>query len=168
MKRTSFARWPCSIARTMDLFGDQWSPLVLRESFYGVRRFGDFQAELGIPRNTLADRLKRLTDEGLLEKRAYQDEPVRYDYLLTEMGRDFFDVLVVMSRWGDRWLSGPEGPPVRMHHLDCGHDTHAEVVCAACAKPLDPARVRMRTGPGYPEGLKDRPDIRRRFDDLAG
>jgi DNA-binding HxlR family transcriptional regulator len=136
MKRTSFAQWPCSIARIMDLLGDWWTPLVLREAFYGIRRFDEFQQELGITRNTLADRLRRLVDEGLLEKRAYQAEPVRYDYVLTEKGADFYGVLAAMSRWGDRWLAGEAGPPVTLHHEICGQDTHAEVVCARCAEPL--------------------------------
>ncbi|WP_236791513.1 helix-turn-helix domain-containing protein [Amycolatopsis sp. GM8] len=163
MKRTSFANWPCSIARTMDLFGDWWTPLVLREAFYGIRRFDEFRQALGIARNTLADRLCRLVDEGLLEKRPYQSEPVRYDYVLTEKGEDFFGVLAAMSRWGDRWLAGEEGEPVLLHHHACGHDTHAEVVCAQCGEPLAAADTTMRTGPGFPERLKQRPDVRRRF-----
>ena len=93
----------------MDLLGDWWTPLVLREAFYGVRRFDDFQRELGIARNTLTDRLHRLVGEGLLEKQPYQREPTRYDYVLTEKGRDFFGVLAAMSRWGDRWLAGGKG-----------------------------------------------------------
>src|ERR1044072_946179 len=99
MRRTSFAQWPCSIARTMDLLGDWWTPLVLREAFYGIRRFDEFQHELGIARNTLTDRLRRLVEEGLLERRLYQTEPRRYEYVLTEKGKDFFPVLAAMSRW---------------------------------------------------------------------
>jgi DNA-binding HxlR family transcriptional regulator len=163
MKRTSFSNWPCSIARTTDLLGDAWTPLVLREAFYGIRRFDEFQQELGIARNTLTDRLRRLVDEGLLEKRPYQDEPRRYDYLLTEKGRDFFGVLAALSRWGDRWLAGEEGAPVVFHHDACGHDTEAEVVCAACREPLRAEETSMRMGPGYPERLARRPDVRRRF-----
>jgi DNA-binding HxlR family transcriptional regulator len=120
MRRTSFVNWPCSIARTMDLLGDWWTPLVLREAFYGIKRFDAFQRELGIARNTLTDRLRRLVDEGLLEKRAYQRDPMRYDYVLTEKGRDFFGVLAAMSSWGDRWLSGDEGVPVVFHQDRCG------------------------------------------------
>ncbi|MFD0502460.1 winged helix-turn-helix transcriptional regulator [Streptomyces chiangmaiensis] len=106
MNRTSFENWPCSIARTMDLLGDCWTPLVLREAFYGVARFDDFRQGLGIARNTLTDRLRRLVDEGVLDKRLYQSEPRRYDYVLTEKGRELFAVLAAMSRWGDRWLAG--------------------------------------------------------------
>jgi DNA-binding HxlR family transcriptional regulator len=163
MKRTSFSNWPCSIARAVDLLGDAWTPLVLREVFYGIHRFDELQQELGIARNTLTDRLRRLVDEGLLEKRPYQDEPRRYDYVLTEKGRDFFGVLAAMSRWGDRWLAGEEGAPVTFHHDTCGHDTEAEVVCAVCREPLRAEDTSMRIGPGYPERLKRRPDVRRRF-----
>ena len=84
----------------MDLLGDWWTPLVLREAYYGIRRFDEFQQELGIARNTLSDRLRRLVEEGLLEKELYSTEPKRYEYLLTEKGRDFFGVVAAMSRWG--------------------------------------------------------------------
>ncbi|WP_329055886.1 helix-turn-helix transcriptional regulator [Amycolatopsis sp. NBC_01488] len=163
MKRTSFAQWPCSIARTMDLLGDWWTPLVLRDAFYGVRRFDEFQQALGIARNTLADRLKRLVEEGLLEKVAYQVEPVRYDYVLTEKGRDFYPVLLAMTRWGDKWLAAEAGPPITVHHTACGHDTHAEIVCAECGEPMTPDDTRMRRGPGFPPRLARRPDVEARF-----
>ena len=100
----------------MDLLGDWWTPLVLREACYGIRRFDDFQKGLGIARNTLSDRLHRLVDEGLLEKQPYQQDPVRYDYVLTEKGRDFFGVLAAMTAWGDRWLADEAGPPITLHH----------------------------------------------------
>lgn len=163
MRRTSFANWPCSIARTMDLLGDWWTPLVLREAHYGVRRFDDFQQGLGIARNTLSDRLKRLTEEGLLEKRVYETQPVRHEYLLTASGHDFFKVLAAMTAWGDRWLAGEDGPPILFHHSPCGHDSRAEVVCSHCRQPLDRADVDARPGPGYPARLLARPEARRRF-----
>lgn len=163
MKRTSFANWPCSVARTMGLLGDWWTPLVLREAFYGIRRFDEFQQGLGIARNTLADRLRRLVEEGLLEKVAYQRDPVRHDYVLTEKGRDFFGVIAAMSRWGDRWMADEAGPPITFHHSTCGHDTHAEVVCAHCREPLEAGDTSMRMGPGYPPRLAQRADVRRRF-----
>lgn len=163
MRRTSFAHWPCSIARTMDLLGDWWTPLVLREAGYGIKRFDEFQESLGIARNTLTDRLRRLVDEGLMEKRPYQTEPVRYDYVLTEKGRDFHKVLLAMNRWGDRWLSGEEGPPVVMYHDVCGQESHAEVVCAACGGPMTADNTHARLGPGYPPRLAERPDVRERF-----
>lgn len=147
----------------MDLLGDRWTPLVLREAFYGIRRFDDFQRTLGIARNTLTDRLHRLVDEGLLVKQPYQTDPVRYDYVLTEKGSDFWGVLLAMSRWGDRWLAGAAGPPVTVHHETCGHDTHAEVVCAECRAPLTFDDTALRLGPGYPATLAEHPEVRRRF-----
>jgi DNA-binding HxlR family transcriptional regulator len=163
MRRTSFDGWPCSIARTVDVLGDGWTSLVLRETFYGAKRFDDIQQVLGIARNTLADRLGVLVEVGLLEKRAYQSKPVRYDYLLTDKGSDFFGVLAAMSRWGDTWLADEAGAPVILHHDACGHDTHAEVVCHECRQPLEAADVTARPGPGFPARLLARHDIQRRF-----
>ncbi|MFH8346641.1 winged helix-turn-helix transcriptional regulator [Streptomyces sp. NPDC018045] len=138
MRRNSFADWPCSIARTMDLPGDRWTPLVLREAFHGVRRFDAFQRELGIARNTLTDRLRRLMAEGLLETRPYPRDPVRHECVLTEKGRDFFGVLAAMNRWGDRRPAGADGPPVLFQHERCGRGSHAEVVRAGCGEPMRP------------------------------
>jgi DNA-binding HxlR family transcriptional regulator len=167
MGRTSFAKWPCSIARAMDLIGDPWTPLILREAFYGFHRFDDFQQELGIARNTLADRLRMLVEAGLMTKQAYQSEPVRYDYVLTEMGRDFFPVLATISRWGDRWLAGEEGPPTQFHHAGCG-PTHAEVVCARCGERMRDSDTTWHMGPGYPPHIATRPDVVKRFAAASG
>ena len=150
MKRTPFAKWPCSIARTVDLLGDWWTPLVLREAFYGTKRFDDFQRVLGIGRNVLTQRLNRLVSEQILERVPYHDRPVRYEYVLTDKGRELFPVLAAMITWGDRWLAPDAGPPVVLRHETCGHDTHAEVVCASCREPLDVADIEVRLGPGFP------------------
>jgi DNA-binding HxlR family transcriptional regulator len=150
VKRTPFADWPCSVARAVDILGDWWTPLVLREAYYGVRRFDDFQRHLGIGRNILTQRLHRLVDEGLLARRPYQERPVRHEYVLTDKGRDFFPVVAAIVRWGDAWLAGDEGPPVILHHMPCDHDMHAEVVCSRCGEPLDVREVRGRPGPGFP------------------
>ncbi|HKE74642.1 MAG TPA: helix-turn-helix domain-containing protein [Acidimicrobiales bacterium] len=144
MKRTPFADWPCSLARTVDILGDWWTPLVLRDCYMGVRRFDDFQRSLGIGRNILAQRLGRLVDEGLLERRPYQDHPPRHEYVLTDKGRDFFPVVAAIMAWGDRWLAGEAGPPLALHHTTCDHDTHAEVVCSACGEALALRDVRAR------------------------
>lgn len=147
----------------MDLLGDWWTPLVMREAFYGVRRFEDFQQQLGIARNTLSNRLRRLVDEGLLEKRPYQVEPTWYEYVLTEKGADFWSVLLAISSWGDRWLADESGPPVLMRHTACGHDTQVKVVCEHCEQPVPIEESRLRMGPGYPEHLRERPDVVERF-----
>jgi DNA-binding HxlR family transcriptional regulator len=132
----------------MDLLGDQWTLLVLREAYHGVRRFDRFQSSLGIARNTLTERLDRLTGAGLLDRVRYQDRPARYEYPLTEMGRDFFPALAAIIRWGDRWLDGGAGPPALLRHLDCGQHTAAEVRCPHCGGPLDADRVEFEPGPG--------------------
>ncbi|MFI8232693.1 winged helix-turn-helix transcriptional regulator [Streptomyces sp. NPDC085900] len=163
MRRTSFDGWPCSIARTVDILGDGWTLLVLREIFYGETRFDGFIDSLGIARNTLADRLRRLENAGLLQRRPYQSDPVRHEYLLTDKGRDFFGVLAAINAWGDRWLADDDGIPVVMHHTACGHDTHAQVVCPSCGEPLHHQDVTVRTGPGYPARLLDSPDVQARF-----
>jgi DNA-binding HxlR family transcriptional regulator len=163
MKRTSFANWPCSVARTVNLLGDWWTPLVLREAFYGIRRFDHFQSELGIARNTLTDRLNRLVEEGLLRRQPYQSEPVRHEYLLTDKGKDIYPVLAAMSAWGDRWLDNGAGAPVVFHHRECGHDTRPEVVCSHCGGPLTADGVEHRMGPGYPERIARRPEVAARF-----
>jgi DNA-binding HxlR family transcriptional regulator len=164
MRRTSFESWPCSIARTADLLGDGWTLLVLREAFYGESRFDGFVASLGIARNTLDERLRRLVEAGVLERRPYQEQPVRSDYVLTERGRDLFGVLAALNTWGDRWLAGEEGAPVALRHDGCGSEAGARVVCAGCGEDLRADAVTARPGPGYPAALLDDPAVRRRFD----
>ena len=104
MKRTRFDDWPCPIARTSDLIGDWWTPLVLRELFTGRRRFDGIQESLGIPRAVLAQRLDRLVAEGMVRKVAYEERPPRYEYRLTDKGREFWGVLAAMWRWGSDWM----------------------------------------------------------------
>jgi DNA-binding HxlR family transcriptional regulator len=163
MRRTSFRSWPCSVARAVDLLGDWWTPLVLREALMGARRFEDIQRSLGIGRNVLAERLRRLVAEGLLERRRYQERPARHEYLLTEKGRDFLPVLAALMRWGDRWLDRGKGPPMVLRHAPCGAETHAEVVCAECRAPLALEDLGFDLGPGFPARLARRPEVRRRF-----
>lgn len=142
------------MARTVDILGDWWTPLVLREAYYGVRRFDQFQATLNIGRNILTQRLGRLIDEGLLERVQYSKRPPRYEYHLTDKGRDFWPVLAVMAAWGDRWLDGGRGRPVALHHITCDHVTTATVVCSHCDQPLRLEDVRSSLGPGYPARLR--------------
>lgn len=151
MKRTSFAKWPCSIARTVDLVGDWWTPLVLREAFYGTTRFDDFERILGIGRNVLTQRLNRLVEVGVLTRVPYQQNPVRHNYVLTEKGRDLFPILAAMGSWGDKWLANEDGPPVVLMHTACDHPANAEVVCSHCREPLDAREIKPNLGPGFPE-----------------
>ena len=156
MRRTSFRNWPCSVARTMDLLGDWWTPLVLRQAFFGARRFDEFQAALGIGRNVLTQRLKRLVAEGLFERRRYADRPPRYDYVLTDKGADFVGVLAAIMAWGDRWLDRGKGAPVLLRHTSCGHVTRAEVTCEHCRGVLTAPALRIEPGPGLPEKGRSR------------
>lgn len=156
MRRTSFNNWPCSVARTSDLLGDWWTPLVLREIFFGTTRFEDIHTALSIGRNVLTERLKRLTEEGVVERRPYQDRPPRFEYHLTEKGQDFYPVLLAIVRWGDRWLHGDEEPPLRLRHTTCGEITHGELVCAHCREPLRHGEVRTEVEDGREASLEMR------------
>ena len=131
----------CSVGRAMDILGERWTFLILRESFYGVRRFSDMQRNLGIARNILSNRLQTLVGAGILERRRYQEEPERYEYRLSEAGIDLYPAIVTLMRWGDRHLSGELGPPVVLRHNPCGHVTEPVVVCSHCREELDPHEV---------------------------
>src|SRR5918912_3608790 len=105
MQRTDFSRMTCSIARSLAVAGEPWSPLVLRNAWVGINRFDDLQRDLGISRKVLAERLRHLADAGVLERRRYSERPPRDEYVLTEMGSEFMDVMMAMVRWGDRWTA---------------------------------------------------------------
>lgn len=152
MEVERFAGMECSIARTLAIVGERWTMLVLRDAFNGVRRFDDFLASLGIARNILADRLHTLVEHGILERRPYQQRPVRHEYRLTEKGRDLFPVLIALMQWGDRYLAGAAGPPYIVSHRACGHEAIPAVLCPACGDLLT-ARDTLRTaGPGLTRG----------------
>lgn len=165
MQRQSFAQWPCSIARVLDVLGDPWTPLVVRDAYHGIRRFDDFQRSLGIARNTLADRLKKLVEGGMLRQELYQENPARYEYVLTEMGEDFFPIMVAMLSFGDRWLlDGARGGPVVVRHGKRSHRVEAQVTCAHCSKPVELADSEFRIGRHHPEVVPEGiPDLRDRF-----
>jgi DNA-binding HxlR family transcriptional regulator len=147
MRRTRFDDWPCPIARTTDLIGDWWTPLVMREAFLGARRFEEFSERLGAPRAVLTQRLKRLVDEGMLDKVAYQEHPPRFEYRLTDKGRAFWDVLAAMWRWGSDWLWGDEGPPVALKDRATGEVVEPVVVDARTGERLDIRRIRVGRAP---------------------
>lgn len=148
MQRTDFARMPCSIARSLAVAGEPWSPLVLRDVYVGINRFDDLQRDLGISRKVLAERLSHLVGAGMLERRAYSERPRRHEYVLTGMGSEFVDVLMAMVAWGDRWTAGAAGPPVLYRHRSCGLVTHVEPHCAACGEILHSTDVDVEAGPG--------------------
>ncbi len=139
-----------AVARTLAVVGDAWTLLILRDAFYGVRRFEDFRRNLGIARNILSHRLKRLVEQGLFEKRQYSDRPLRYEYRFTDRGRDLFGVLVALQAWGDRWARDEPGR-MTLTHLGCGRHAHAVPACSECGEPLDPHNVRVDPVPVVPE-----------------
>ena len=143
MKRTRFDDWPCPIARATDLIGDWWTPLVLRDLFLGHRRFDAIQESLGIPRAVLAQRLERLVVEDMVRKVAYEERPPRYEYRLTEKGRDFWGVLAAMWRWASDWMWDDDGPPVVLKDRETGRVVRALVVDEETGEPLDVRTLRM-------------------------
>lgn len=136
---------PCSVARTLLILGDRWTFLVLRETFFGIRRYDELRRRLGIATNILMDRLTRLTEQGILVKSLYNDSPRRFEYRLTEKGKDFYGPFIVMLRWGDKWLSGGR-PPLKLSHRDCDRDFYAVVVCDHCRRELDPRQMSYTLG----------------------
>jgi DNA-binding HxlR family transcriptional regulator len=122
--------------------------LIIRDAFLGVRRFDDFQRELGLARNVLADRLARLVDEGVLEKRAYQERPERFEYRLTDKGVDLWPVLVSLMKWGDRHSPADGGPPTLILHRDCGGEVNERFVCEKCGADVDARSSQAMPGPG--------------------
>jgi DNA-binding HxlR family transcriptional regulator len=148
VQRTDFSQMTCSIARSFGVAGEPWSPLVIRDVYIGINRFDDLHRDLGISRKVLAERLKHLIDAGMLERRAYSERPPRYEYVLTEMGSEFVDVLMAVVAWGDRWTAGDAGPPILYRHHSCGQVTHVEPHCAACGEILRSGDVDVEPGPG--------------------
>jgi len=137
----------CSIRRTLDVIGDRWTLLIMRDVFRGVRRFSRIQADLGIARNLLTDRLNALVDAGLLERVPYQQRPLRHEYQLTAKGRDLSPALVALMQWGDRWAADGPAPTVLIHD-ECGAAVEHHVWCPACEEPVSPGHIRSRPGPG--------------------
>ena len=138
----------CSVARSLEVLGDRWTLLVVRDAFLGVRRFDDFQRSLGIARNVLADRLARLVEEGVLERRRYQERPERFEYRLTAKGLDLLPVTMSLMSWGDRYYAPPEGPPRVVRHRGCGGVVSGRMTCERCGATVGNSDVRAEPGPG--------------------
>jgi DNA-binding HxlR family transcriptional regulator len=147
MTRTRLTDVACSIARATDLFADAWTALIMRDVLVGITRFDDLANDLRISRKVLTARLTRLVEEGVLTRERYQQHPPREHYVPTEKGKELFPVLLALMHWGDRWY-GHDGPPVRIRHLECGHDTTAIAACAHCQRPLTIDNTTQLPGPG--------------------
>jgi DNA-binding HxlR family transcriptional regulator len=148
MQRTRFGDMACSIARTMDVIGEPWSPLILRNIYVGITRFEQIQQGLGISRKVLAERLRWLVENGVLERQEYSSRPPRHEHTLTTKGLELCDLLLVMVRWGDRWTAGEAGPPVLYRHHACGEISHVELHCSVCDQPMHATDIDVLPGPG--------------------
>ena len=147
MHKANLAALPCSLARSLQIVGEWWTLLILRDVCFGWNRFDEIHDHLGIARNILKARLDTLLEHGMVERRRYQQRPDRYEYVPTDKARDLVPVLMALVAWGDRWTA-QDGPPVLFSHRTCGHDTVATVVCSACSAPLARGDVDVRPGPG--------------------
>ncbi len=148
MRRTSLADFHCSVARTVDIIGEWWTPLIVRDAFYGRSRFEDFQRSLGLARNVLTVRLERLVDAGIMERQRYQDHPPRDEYVLTEKGRDLFPIIAALLAWGDKWTAGEAGPPLLLIHEPCGKPGTLRATCDQCGGAMSLDDIRPVPGPG--------------------
>jgi DNA-binding HxlR family transcriptional regulator len=162
MRRASFEDMNCSIARSLEIVGEWWTLMILRDAMLGVTRFDEFHDRLGIARNVLTTRLDTLVEAGVMERRSYEEARRRYDYVLTAKGRALWPVLAAIRQWGDDWVLGQGNEPVQMFHETCGARTRAEMTCAHCGELLKPKDIRPVAGPGLTD-----PDLLRHTADVA-
>ena len=155
MERKSFSGMDCSVAQCLEVIGEWWSMLLVRDAFMGVTRFEDFQRRLGISRNILRDRLASLVEAGVLVRIPYSEHPPRDDYRLTQKGRDLWPVLTTMRQWGDRWATADD-TPVRLRHDRCGEVVMVLPACSHCGETLDARTVSPVAGPGATADTFDR------------
>lgn len=137
----------CSVARALSVVGERWTLLILRDAFYGTRRFEQFQASLGITRHRLSERLGKLVEQGVLTRVRYSEKPARYEYRLTRKGLALYPVLMTLGRWGDEWMDHGEGAPVEFFHQRCGSRMQPSVTCSECGEALRPQHVTPVVGP---------------------
>lgn len=137
----------CSVAQSLEVVGEWWSMLIVRDAFMGVTRFEEFHERLGISRNVLNQRLNHLVDAGVLGRVPYCEHPPRFDYRLTAKGKDLWSALTALRQWGDRW-EAPSGPPIQLVHKSCGQLTTIVETCSECGEHVTGRDVRVVAGPG--------------------
>jgi DNA-binding HxlR family transcriptional regulator len=145
-----------SVGATAELLGDRWTFLILREAFFGARRFNEFAQNLGLSRNILSDRLKMLVARGIFEQRPYGPSKARNEYRLAEAGRDIFPIVVALLQWGDKHLAGAHGPSIVLKHTRCGGDADPLLICRACQEPIELGEILPTPGPGASEWVRQR------------
>jgi DNA-binding HxlR family transcriptional regulator len=148
--RNRYSAENCSVKRALDVVGEKWTLLVLREAFYGARRFEEFQAHVGCARNLLTERLNTLVAAGVLKRVPYREpgQRERHEYRLTEEGLDLLPAVVALMQWGDRWETDPEGPPVVIAHRDCGHPVELVLRCTHDHEHVSARDTEPKPGPG--------------------
>ena len=156
MTRNKLDSLNCSVAHALDRIGEWWTMLILREAFFGTRRFEDFQRHLGIARNILTIRLCKLCDSGILERVPVKDGARRQEYRLTNMGRDLLPILVALTQWGDRWILGSEGVPIKYIHRATGEEIADVTIRARDGQPLRARDILLIPGPGATEETRAR------------
>lgn len=129
---------PCSLAGALDVLGERWSLLALREIGYGVHRFARIAGYTGVSRDILADRLRKLEAAGVIERRLYSEHPPRHEYHFTEAGRELFPVMLALSQWGDRWAV--DAPAITRRH-SCGQPVQVDLLCHHCGQPVTSATI---------------------------
>ena len=148
MLKNDYAGQSCSIAGALEVVGERWSLLIVRDILLGARRFDELQAHLGIARNVLQTRLERLAQHGVIERRLYQQRPPRHEYVLTEKGLDLWPAIVALMKWGDRYAPPPGGPAVVIEHRGCGGAVDEHRICERCGAKLSARDSRALPGPG--------------------
>lgn len=142
----------CSIGQAMEVLGEWWTPLILRDVYLGLHRFDEIAEDLGVSRNLLTGRLARLVEHGVLERRKYHERPARYEYHLTESGLGAVPALMTLMAWGDRWATPPGGPPMRLVHHTCGEAFVPRVSCSECGGEVSADNIDTTAGPGAASG----------------
>jgi DNA-binding HxlR family transcriptional regulator len=151
-----------SVGAASELLGDRWTFLILREAFFGTRRFNKFAENLGLSRNILQNRLKMLVSQGILAEHPYGPSKARNEYRLTEAGRDVFPIVIALLQWGDKHLAGSRGPSIVLQHTRCGNDADPQLICRACHEPIGLSEILPTPGPGASDW------VRRRLSELTG
>lgn len=165
MQRSSLGEQQCSVARTLDVIGDRWTPLVLRDIAIGITRFDPIQRDLGISRKVLSQRLETLVEHDVVTRVPYQENPPRHDYRLTEKGNDLAMVLLAMQQFGDKWSFGADGPPIQWRHLSCGQISAPVTCCDCCGEQVHPGDAVPVRGPSFDE--QGAPEVALALDRIA-
>lgn len=147
MRKENFKHLECPLARSLDIIGEWWSLLIVRDLFYGINTFDLICADLGIARNILTDRLKKLVDRGIIEKHEDMTKPRGMAYRLTQKGKDLFPIIMALAAWGNKWES-PDGPPIIFRHMPEGHPIQPLLICKQCGKPIAAKNILAEKGPG--------------------